>query len=49
MRTADVTEVGWRVGADCLTVRALRRRGRRPARAPEPGLVLDGLSAGPQR
>ncbi|MFD7785697.1 hypothetical protein ACFV4Q_21795 [Streptomyces nojiriensis] len=42
VRTADVTKVGWRGGPDCLSVRALRRRGRWPARAPEPALALDG-------
>ncbi|MGZ9935769.1 hypothetical protein ACXNSR_38495 [Streptomyces sp. NC-S4] len=42
VRTADITKVGWRGGPDCLTVRALRRRGRWPARAPEPAPVLDG-------
>ncbi|WP_329095000.1 hypothetical protein [Streptomyces sp. NBC_01439] len=44
VRTADVTKVGWRGGMDCLTVRALRRRGRWPARAPEPELALNGLA-----
>ncbi|WP_030903280.1 MULTISPECIES: hypothetical protein [unclassified Streptomyces] len=44
VRTADTTKVGRRGGTDCLTVRALRRRGRRPARAPEPALALDGLA-----
>ncbi|MEV7558617.1 hypothetical protein [Streptomyces sp. NPDC089795] len=44
VRTADITKVGWRGGTDCLTVRALRRRGQWPARAPEPALTLDGLA-----
>ncbi|MFB7252669.1 hypothetical protein [Streptomyces nojiriensis] len=44
VRTPDITKVGWRGGPDCLTVRALRRRGRWPARAPEPALALAGLA-----
>ncbi|WP_030722071.1 hypothetical protein [Streptomyces sp. NRRL S-237] len=44
VRTADVTKVGRRGGTDCLTVRALRRRGHWPARAPEPELALDRLA-----
>ncbi|MGW3321466.1 hypothetical protein [Streptomyces virginiae] len=44
VRPADVTKVGRRGGTDCPTVRALRRRGHWPARAPEPALPLDRLA-----
>ncbi|MGW6982393.1 hypothetical protein ACWGE1_23630 [Streptomyces sp. NPDC054932] len=42
VRTPDITKVRRQGGEDCLTVRALRRRGLWPARAPRPELALDG-------
>ncbi|MFJ3830109.1 hypothetical protein ACIPWI_19365 [Streptomyces sp. NPDC090046] len=44
VRTADISKVRRRGGEDSLTVRALRRRGLWPARAPQPELALDGLA-----
>lgn len=45
VRTGDVTAVRRRGDEDCLTVRALSRRGQWPVRAPEPALPLDDLPA----
>ncbi|MEV8533825.1 hypothetical protein [Streptomyces sp. NPDC051211] len=45
VRTADITKVRRRGDETCLTVRALRRRGEWPVRAPVPAVPLDGLPA----
>ncbi|GGU49246.1 hypothetical protein [Streptomyces lavendofoliae] len=45
VRTADIVKVRRRGDGNCLTIRALRRRGRWPVRMPEPAVRLDTLPA----